>query len=138
MGLCCGQVLFSKAAEEKIQQLAENPGINDEMKRAALLLQNTTNVINQVDTHTEPLNQNSIIITPTRSSDLCVFSLLKTVGDAISDMLLIEAILAIKSMTIQQWDAIYSDLPNRQLKVKVLIVLCIIMYNIHIVLVNTL
>lgn len=43
----------------------------------------------------------------------------KTVGDAISDMLLIEAILAIKGMTIQQWDAIYTDLPNRQLKVKV-------------------
>lgn len=42
-------------------------------------------------------------------------------------MLLIEAILVIKGMTIQQWDAIYSDLPNRQLKVKVLIHLCIIM-----------
>ncbi|MEQ2202840.1 hypothetical protein XENOCAPTIV_017541, partial [Xenoophorus captivus] len=39
--------------------------------------------------------------------------------DAISDMLLIEAILAIKGMTVQQWDTIYSDLPNRQLKVKV-------------------
>lgn len=49
---------------------------------------------------------------------LCCYRL-KTVGDAISDMLLIEAILAIKGMTIQQWDAIYEDLPNRQLKVKV-------------------
>lgn len=45
-------------------------------------------------------------------------------------MLLIEAILAIKGMTIQQWDAIYSDLPNRQLKVKVLVNLCVIMLNI--------
>ena len=44
---------------------------------------------------------------------------LKTVGDAISDMLLVEAILAVKGMTVKQWDAIYSDLPNRQLKVKV-------------------
>ncbi|XP_008300912.1 phosphoacetylglucosamine mutase [Stegastes partitus] len=84
-----GTVLFSKAAEEKIQQLAEDAGINDERKRAARLLQNTVDVINQ------------------------------TVGDAISDMLLIEAILAIKGMTVQQWDSIYSDLPNRQLKVKV-------------------
>lgn len=49
--------------------------------------------------------------------------LLKTVGDAISDMLLVEAILAIKGMTIQQWDAIYTDLPNRQCKIKVLIYL---------------
>lgn len=48
--------------------------------------------------------------------------LLKAIGDAISDMLLIEAILAIKGMTIQQWDAIYTDLPNRQFKVQVLIV----------------
>ncbi|XP_034556024.1 phosphoacetylglucosamine mutase [Notolabrus celidotus] len=84
-----GTVLFSKAAEEKIQQLAESSSSDDETKRAALLLQNTINVINQ------------------------------TVGDAISDMLLIEAILAIKGITVQQWDAIYTDLPNRQLKVKV-------------------
>uniref|UniRef100_A0A669D7W8 Phosphoacetylglucosamine mutase n=1 Tax=Oreochromis niloticus TaxID=8128 RepID=A0A669D7W8_ORENI len=84
-----GTVLFSKAAEEKIQQLAEDTNVNDKRKKAALLLRNTINVINQ------------------------------TVGDAISDMLLIEAILAIKGMTIQQWDTIYTDLPNRQLKVKV-------------------
>ncbi|XP_032765574.1 phosphoacetylglucosamine mutase [Rattus rattus] len=40
-------------------------------------------------------------------------------GDAISDMLVIEAILALKGLSVQQWDAIYADLPNRQLKVKV-------------------
>uniref|UniRef100_A0A3Q3WX65 Phosphoacetylglucosamine mutase n=1 Tax=Mola mola TaxID=94237 RepID=A0A3Q3WX65_MOLML len=85
-----GTVLFSTAAEEKIQQLVENPSTDEEAKRAAVILQNTVNVINQA------------------------------VGDAVSDMLLIEAILAIKGMTIQQWDAIYTDLPNRQLKVKVL------------------
>ncbi|CAG01776.1 unnamed protein product, partial [Tetraodon nigroviridis] len=84
-----GTVLFSKSAKDKIHQLAENPSTNDEAKRAALLLQNSVNVINE------------------------------TVGDAISNMLLIEAILAIMGMTIQQWDAIYTDLPNRQLKVKV-------------------
>lgn len=84
-----GTVLFSEKAEEKIQQLAENSSTDDETKRAALLLQSTINVTNQ------------------------------TVGDAISDMLLIEAILAIKGMTVQQWDEMYSDLPNRQLKVKV-------------------
>ncbi|XP_069462428.1 phosphoacetylglucosamine mutase [Ambystoma mexicanum] len=43
----------------------------------------------------------------------------QTVGDAISDMLIIEAILLLKNMSVQQWDAIYTDLPNRQLKVKV-------------------
>ncbi|KAM9552104.1 phosphoacetylglucosamine mutase isoform 3-T3 [Salvelinus alpinus] len=84
-----GTVLFSKAAEEKIQKLAQDSNTNAERRRAALLLQNTVNLINQ------------------------------TVGDAISDMLLIEAVLAIRGMTVQQWDAIYTDLPNRQLKVKV-------------------
>jgi phosphoacetylglucosamine mutase len=34
-------------------------------------------------------------------------------------MLVIEAILALKGLTVQQWDALYTDLPNRQLKVKV-------------------
>ncbi|KAG8444833.1 hypothetical protein GDO86_009839 [Hymenochirus boettgeri] len=43
----------------------------------------------------------------------------QTVGDAISDMLVIEAILSLKGFTVQQWDEIYTDLPNRQLKVKV-------------------
>uniref|UniRef100_A0A8C7IP63 Phosphoacetylglucosamine mutase n=1 Tax=Oncorhynchus kisutch TaxID=8019 RepID=A0A8C7IP63_ONCKI len=62
---------------------------NDKRENAALLLQNTVNLINQ------------------------------TVGDAISDMLLIEAVLTIRGMTVKQWDAIYTDLPNRQLKVKV-------------------
>lgn len=64
-------------------------------------------------------NCSGLIITPTHSPN--VFPCLsQTIGDAISDMLLIEAILAIKGMTVQQWDAIYHDLPNRQLKVKVL------------------
>uniref|UniRef100_A0A8C7R4X7 Phosphoglucomutase 3 n=1 Tax=Oncorhynchus mykiss TaxID=8022 RepID=A0A8C7R4X7_ONCMY len=84
-----GTVLFSKEAEENIQQLARDSNTNDERENAALLLQNTVNLLNQ------------------------------TVGDAISDMLLIEAVLTIRGMTVQQWDAIYTDLPNRQLKVKV-------------------
>ncbi|KAG2468583.1 AGM1 mutase, partial [Polypterus senegalus] len=84
-----GTVLFSKDAQKKIQQLVENPNVNKDQRNVAKLLMNTLNIINQ------------------------------TVGDAISDMLLIEAILALKGMTVQQWDAIYTDLPNRQLKVKV-------------------
>ena len=34
-------------------------------------------------------------------------------------MLVIEAILALKGLTVQQWDAVYTDLPNRLLKVQV-------------------
>lgn len=42
-----------------------------------------------------------------------------TVGDAISDMLAVEAILCSKGWHIKQWDAMYEDLPNRLRKVSV-------------------
>ncbi|KAM4771947.1 phosphoacetylglucosamine mutase [Rhinophrynus dorsalis] len=83
-----GTVLFSKSAEEQIRHLASME-TDDERKKAAQMLENTMDLINQ------------------------------TVGDAISDMLVIEAILTIKGHTVQKWDEIYTDLPNRQLKVKV-------------------
>ncbi|NXQ82946.1 AGM1 mutase, partial [Nyctibius grandis] len=83
-----GTVLFSKAAETKIRQLAKEEK-DDEKREAAQVLENMIDLINQ------------------------------TVGDAVSDMLVIEAILALKGLTVQQWDAIYTDLPNRLLKVQV-------------------
>ncbi|XP_014398142.1 PREDICTED: phosphoacetylglucosamine mutase isoform X3 [Myotis brandtii] len=81
------KVLFSKTAEMKIKQLAEE--LEDKKRKAAKMLENIIDLFNQA------------------------------AGDAISDMLVIEAILALKGLTIQQWDALYTDLPNRQLKVKV-------------------
>ncbi|XP_072264676.1 phosphoacetylglucosamine mutase [Pyxicephalus adspersus] len=83
-----GTVLFSKKAEEQIKQLTQT-GATEKIKKAAEMLENVINLINQ------------------------------TVGDAISDMLVIEAILFLKGLTIQKWDEIYTDLPNRQLKVTV-------------------
>jgi phosphoacetylglucosamine mutase len=43
----------------------------------------------------------------------------QTVGDALSDMLLVEAILAHKSYSGIEWDSLYADLPNRLVKVVV-------------------
>lgn len=43
----------------------------------------------------------------------------QTVGDAISDMLLVEVILAHKGWTPQEWDLTYKDLPNRLVRVEV-------------------
>jgi phosphoacetylglucosamine mutase len=43
----------------------------------------------------------------------------QTVGDALSDMLLVETILAHKSWSPREWDLTYSDLPNRLLRVEV-------------------
>ena len=42
-------------------------------------------------------------------------------GDAISDMLLVETVLHHKGWSIEDWDKSYTDLPNRLLKVKVFI-----------------
>lgn len=43
----------------------------------------------------------------------------ETVGDAISDMLLVETILLTKGWDLKDWVNLYQDLPNRQLKVMV-------------------
>lgn len=43
----------------------------------------------------------------------------QTVGDALSDMLLVEVVLAHKSFTAVEWDSLYTDLPNRLVKVVV-------------------
>lgn len=43
----------------------------------------------------------------------------QTVGDAISDMLLVEVILAHKDWTLKDWANTYTDLPNRLVRVEV-------------------
>ena len=43
----------------------------------------------------------------------------QTVGDAISDMLLVEVILRARGWGAEEWDAAYEDLPNKILKVNV-------------------
>lgn len=44
----------------------------------------------------------------------------QTVGDALSDMLLVETILAHKCWSCKEWDSTYDDLPNRLIRVEVL------------------
>jgi phosphoacetylglucosamine mutase len=43
----------------------------------------------------------------------------QTVGDALSDMLLVEVVLAHRSYGAFEWDSLYVDLPNRLVKVVV-------------------
>jgi phosphoacetylglucosamine mutase len=43
----------------------------------------------------------------------------QTVGDALSDMLLVEVVLSHKSYTGVEWDSLYADIPNRLVKVVV-------------------
>jgi len=43
----------------------------------------------------------------------------QAVGDALSDLLLVDAILYLKGWTLKDWNCLYTDLPSRQCKVKV-------------------
>ena len=43
----------------------------------------------------------------------------QTVGDALSDLLMVEVILAHKGWSPKEWDLTYTDLPNRLVKVEV-------------------
>lgn len=43
----------------------------------------------------------------------------QTVGDAISDLLLVEVVLAHKGWTLTEWESTYTDLPNRLRRVEV-------------------
>lgn len=43
----------------------------------------------------------------------------QTVGDALSDLLLVETILHALGWDTATWDGSYTDLPNRQMKVSV-------------------
>lgn len=43
----------------------------------------------------------------------------QTVGDALSDMLLVEVVLAHRGYGGEEWDSLYTDLPNRLVKVRV-------------------
>lgn len=84
-----GTVLFSKHAKSEIQALADNPNASENQRLIAKKLQASIDLINE------------------------------TVGDAISDMLLVEAILYDFDWSIQDWDAMYTEYACRQVKVKV-------------------
>ncbi|XP_038070893.1 phosphoacetylglucosamine mutase-like isoform X2 [Patiria miniata] len=84
-----GTVLFSALATEKINSASQDERLSSDQRQAATTLKYLQDLINE------------------------------TVGDAISDMLVVECILHAKGWTMTDWNAAYTDLPNRQLKVKV-------------------
>ena len=43
----------------------------------------------------------------------------QAVGDALSDLLLVDAILFLRGWTLQTWNSLYVDIPSRQCKVRV-------------------
>ncbi|ESN95223.1 hypothetical protein HELRODRAFT_86945 [Helobdella robusta] len=84
-----GTVLYKASVKQKLNQVIQNGSSDDSCRVAA------ENLLNFIDLTNE------------------------TVGDSISDMLLVETALKIKAIDVLMWDAMYVDLPNRQLKTQV-------------------
>jgi phosphoacetylglucosamine mutase len=84
-----GTVLFNPRVSESLHDIVHNDQYAVSQKQAAEQLLLLIDVINQ------------------------------TVGDALSDLLLVELILATRDWDIQTWNSQYTDLPNRQLKIAV-------------------
>ncbi|XP_016837506.1 phosphoacetylglucosamine mutase [Nasonia vitripennis] len=84
-----GTIVFKDSAVQIIRTAADNPSLSENQRTAAHTLSSIIDVINQ------------------------------TVGDALSDMLLVELILRAKGWDTVAWEKSYRDLPNRQVKVKV-------------------
>lgn len=84
-----GTVIFSQKTKDLISKVLNSDDSTDEQKEASNNLLLTIDLINE------------------------------TVGDAISDMLLVETILHSKGWDLKDWLATYEDLPNLQQKVKV-------------------
>ncbi|XP_052098534.1 phosphoacetylglucosamine mutase-like [Mytilus californianus] len=84
-----GTVLFSDKATQTISNATKDTSKTEAQRKSASCLLTVIDLINQ------------------------------TVGDAISDMLLVELILSTQGWNAEQWNQAYIDLPNRQLKVKV-------------------
>jgi phosphoacetylglucosamine mutase len=84
-----GTVIFSDEAMHKIREAAKNNVVGSEQNKAATELVSMIDLINQA------------------------------VGDAMSDMLVVEAVLSSRGWDLQTWYSCYTDLSSRQLKVKV-------------------
>uniref|UniRef100_A0A8D8L5B8 Phosphoacetylglucosamine mutase n=2 Tax=Culex pipiens TaxID=7175 RepID=A0A8D8L5B8_CULPI len=84
-----GTVIYNAEAKKRIAAASKDESLSQEQRDAAKLLLSTIDLTNE------------------------------TVGDAISDMLLVETVLHYRGWSLQDWFAAYSDLPNVLMKVKV-------------------
>lgn len=85
-----GTVLFKNSAKRVIREHVENANLSEAQSAAATKLRAIIDMTNE------------------------------TVGDAFSDMLLVETILHARGWDITDWEKIYNEFPNKQLKVQVL------------------
>ncbi|XP_060528456.1 phosphoacetylglucosamine mutase [Cylas formicarius] len=84
-----GTVVFRPEAKTRLREAFQANNLSPDQKEATERLLNVIDIINE------------------------------TVGDAISDMLLVETILHSKGWDVREWEAAYTDYPNRLMKVVV-------------------
>lgn len=84
-----GTIIYSKKAKDKITSVYKDTSLPQEQRDAASVLLQTIDLTNE------------------------------TVGDAISDMLLVETVLHSRGWNLKDWLETYTDLPNVLMKVKV-------------------
>jgi phosphoacetylglucosamine mutase len=84
-----GTILFSENAKNAFREIKESSTTSPELLSVAERMLNFIDLVNE------------------------------TVGDALSDMLVVETILCSKGWNLKDWLASYVDLPNMQVKVKV-------------------
>lgn len=76
---------------------------------SAMVAMNLVGMNDKVETSTDALSRLRLL----------AMLINQTIGDAVSDLLLVLAILALRGWDAAQWDACYTDLPNRLTKVSV-------------------
>lgn len=84
-----GTIIYNNEAKKKIAAAKQDESLTQEQRDAAAFLLLTIDLTNE------------------------------TVGDAISDMLLVETVLHYRGWNLQDWFAAYTDLPNILMKIKV-------------------
>ena len=98
-----GTVLFSEKAEKLIDDayvsLIESSNVNGQTRKNLLFNNKILNALYNLKHLKDCINQ--------------------TVGDALSDFLLVELILATRNLSVADWNSLYTDLPSRQLKVSI-------------------
>ncbi|XP_055609008.1 phosphoacetylglucosamine mutase [Uranotaenia lowii] len=84
-----GTIIYSTSVKDKIAAASKDESLTQEQRGAADILLQTIDLTNE------------------------------TVGDAISDMLLVETVLHYRGWSLNDWLATYTDLPNVLMKIKV-------------------
>lgn len=116
----CVPVAFAKTGVKHVHRKAEEFDIGvyfEANGHGTVLFSN--NVVNKMKSVLQNTDGSSVRHTIAEQFLSMVDLINQTVGDAMSDMLVVETILYERHWSLDDWRATYTDLPNRQLKVTI-------------------